>query len=1241
MNTVTIRELPGAADGVLRVSVDFGNGTSVEVDVRDPASAEQERLLTWYFEEHLRYPFLDGVRAGEATELVSAYGRDLFGQVFAGEAAYGFRQLRQRGFDGCRLVVEGSAAVHRLHWETLEDPDPAGGPVALRIPVTRRVGRRPVPFDLPSGRSVLRILVVTARPDGPQDVGYRTISRPLSEAVRQARIPVVVDIVRPGTWQALREQLRATSAKHGTGWYQVVHFDVHGGFGTAVTFAAGTAGGRYLFDPAHAGPAASGNRPQGFLFFETATAGRAQPVPAAQVAALLTQHRVGVAVLNACQSAMQDTAGEASLALELASAGTAVAVGMAYSVTVSAAARAMPVFYEQLAEGVDPVVAGLAMRRQLHDDKTRRGYFDMDLELEDWVLPVVFGQRDLAYELAPMSAAEQEVFYRRQAAVSAEPRVEYGFVGRDLDIHELERRLLLSADRNLVLVQGLAGTGKSTLLRHVAWWWQHTGLIEQAFFVSYEERAWTAEQIIRHVATQVWHGEELARWESQSLPARTAQVTSLLRSRRFLLVLDNAESIAASPAAIPHSLPAHERVALGELLAGLRRGRTLVLVGSRQSDDDWLAPAGLTDDVYPLPGLDPQAASDLLHRIVTRHGGTHHVTAHADPDQREALTELITLLDGSPLLMTVVLPQLAHTSPAQVLADLAVGSDTSDPMHVLRQGIEYSHGRLDPAVQQAMLLLAPFTATIPTVLLDAYHLGLAGSAPDAADGVDLAGAVAELVRVGLAAPDPHLAGWIRIVPSLPYFLRNRLHQQPDRAMAAAQAHYALYGGLADAIERLLTDQQPDQRALGRVIASAEYANLTTALGHGQNTSQPIIDIIRALEEFLDQTRQNEARRRLLDHAIATYPEPVTSHQRWELLDLHNLAGATALDQRRWADAHAHYQIELDMKQALDRRDALGVTYHQLGRVAQEQRQWAQAEHYYRQAIENKLEFGDRLSPARTYHQLGVVAQEQRQWEQAEQYYRQGLDLFLEFGNQHNAAGAYHQLGVVALEQGQWAQSERYHRQSLKIFLEFGDRHNAAGAYHQLGVIADNNREWAQAEQCYRQALDIYLEFGDRHHAAVTYHQLGLVAQELGQWVQAEQYYGQALEIFLKFGDRYHAATARHQLGRVAHEQRQWVQAELCYRQAVDTYLEFGDRHHAAMTCHQLGLALVELDRHGEAVAALLRAAFLWREENGAWPDKTVEQLRQHRVRLSAGEFGRLVTEAAPPGLGDELRAELG
>ncbi|MEV0900813.1 tetratricopeptide repeat protein [Actinoplanes sp. NPDC049802] len=511
--------------------------------------------------------------------------------------------------------------------------------------------------------------------------------------------------------------------------------------------------------------------------------------------------------------------------------------------------------------------------------------------------------------------------------------------------------------------------------------------------------------------------------------AQTGLVTARLRAARHLIVIDNAESIAASPAAIPHALPDLERDRLVRLLAGLRGGRTLLLVGSRE-DEAWLAGSTFAGSVYDLPGLDPQAAADLMERILDRHGGTQWLSETTEQVQREALTDLVRLLDGYPLPMTVVVPQLADTPPTQVLAELRAGHENADPTMAARRAIEYSHGKLDPVLQKSILLLAPFTASIPVPVLDAYVEALRiDPAGVDLDPVDLPAAVAELRRVGLAAEHPTMVGFVQIVPILPYFLRNRLRDNPALEQTCGNGHYLLYTALAATYEKLLTGNDPRQRATGQAVVKAEYANLTAAVDHARRTRQPVLALIRALSHYLDQTQQHGTRRSLLEVAIACHPIAETPDEQWELLDLHNMAGHTAMAQHRLGDAAQHYTTELAMKQALGNRRSEAVTYHQLGRVAQEQRRFGQAEQHYRQALDIDLEFGNRHGAARTYHNLGVVAQEQRRFEQAEQRYRQALDILLEFGDRHGAARTYHQLGVVAQEQRRFEQAEQHYRQA--------------------------------------------------------------------------------------------------------------------------------------------------------------------------------------------------------------------
>ena len=214
-----------------------------------------------------------------------------------------------------------------------------------------------------------------------------------------------------------------------------------------------------------------------------------------------------------------------------------------------------------------------AARQALHDDPARQAYFDQQLDLQDWVLPVGFSQQPVPLRLRPMDEAEQARFFQRQADIGDEPATEYGFVGRDLDIQAVERRLLAAPDSNELLVQGMAGAGKSTLLAHLAWWWQRTSLVEQVFRFSWEDRAWTAAQIIREIRARLLGPVEQARADTMPAAAQLEQAAELLRATRHLLILDNAESITATPAAIPHALDPGEQAQIRTLLARLRGGR--------------------------------------------------------------------------------------------------------------------------------------------------------------------------------------------------------------------------------------------------------------------------------------------------------------------------------------------------------------------------------------------------------------------------------------------------------------------------------------------------------------------------------------------------------------------------------------------------------------------------------------------------------------------------------------------
>jgi hypothetical protein len=860
---ILIRETGQSADG-FTAEISFGDSPPYAARVQDPFTPEQEERLGWYFEEWLRFPFVKTVEAEQAAASVTAYGEALFDQLFKTDphvlAAYKLALVEAGGYGALSLALIGSPAFHALHWEALKDPH-HGRPLAVECPCLRLNARPPNLHASVRPAPTLNVLLVSARPGGRRDVGYRTISRPLVEALETSRIRAQIDIVRPGTYRALVEHLEETRARRGDGYYHLIHFDLHGTLLTHAQFVAREVGAALsaLAYGDYAQPTLAPFEGQrAFLLFEGATPAAPDYVADAHLAQLLQAHQLPIAVLNACQSGKQVGAQETSLGSRLMAAGVQLVVAMGYSVTVSAAALLMETLYGALLDGQPLAQAIRRGRLALYNAKGRRAAYDQTIQLEDWLLPVVYQNRPTSLKLTAFdSPADEAAYFERRAARYRAPRPEYGFVGRDVDILEIEKRLLRRGDgeaaRNVLLVQGMGGAGKTTLLRHLMEWWQTTRLVERVIYFGYDAKAYTLEQIADATARQVY-GADYVR-EYQQMPSEAAKLEKLigtLRGTRHLLVLDNLESITGAALAIQHTLDAAARERLAGFVARLAGGRTLVLLGSR-GPEEWLVarfaksfPQAAT---YELPGLDPEAASLLAERILQRAGVAHY---RSHPDHRDALRQLLKLLDGYPLALEVVLANLARQTPGDVLAaftqglaelDAATSGDLwQDKTRSILRCVEYSHSNLAPEAQALLACLAPFTSVVNTSWLPQYSAQLRAQPALAKLPFDQWGTVLQAAQNwGLLTPHEIGGGYLRLQPLLPYFLRERLNRPAPaegkgladggaaaRAAveAAFRAHYDEVGG---ALAELIKSKEPQQRQLGQALIGLEYENLRTAV----------------------------------------------------------------------------------------------------------------------------------------------------------------------------------------------------------------------------------------------------------------------------------------------------------------------------------------------------------------------------------------------------------------------------
>ncbi|WP_430015330.1 tetratricopeptide repeat protein [Microcystis protocystis FBCC-A270] len=1221
MLVLTIRE-EGINDGGFTATLNFDSGNSYPITVTDPFTNQEEKDLEWYFEEWLVFPTLETDKAQKAANSVQNYGENLFKQVFQSNLnAYGeYRDLRKQ-LSQLQIIIESqSPEFQALHWEALKDPD-LPRPFSIDCIISRqRRGATVVPVQMATYPTI-NLLVVIARPNEESDVNYRTISRPLVELVNSSEIPVKIDILRPGTYESLTRHLD----EKGEGYYHVIHFDVHGGLMEYEQYQRQVHGDSWRYQRGWGlEDLAEYEGVKAFLFLEGEEKGQATPVEATELANLLTGKNIPICILNACQSAKQisqesEDYRETSLGSRLMTAGMQAVVAMGYSVTVSAAKLMMKPIYQQLLNGKDLTEAMRKGRLELFNNKQRRAYYNTIIDLEDWLLPVIYCRGKINLNLRPFTPEEEEKYWEHIGNQYVFPLPEYGFVGRDLEILKMEKALL---KHNILLLKGMGGTGKTTLLNYLREWWQKTNWATHIFYFGYDRKAWTLEQIVHEIGQGIYNRFEQASFQAMNLKARVRKLEQKLRSEAYILILDNLESVTGQPLAIQNTLPENEREEIAEFLKNLVGGKTKVILGSR-SEESWLQRRTFKENIYPLQGLDQESRTELAERILERQAKSRKNAIKKD----DYFKRLMKLLAGYPLAMEVVLANLKRQSPEEIwqglqLAELVNVGDEDKTNNIIKC-VEYSHSNLSEEAQKLLLCLAPFSGFIDRSDIPNYSQQLQQLEPLQGYQFDqFDAAIEEAIHWGLLSPmSEEMPSLLTIQPIFPYFLKTKLKElAPETQAAIWEGFKNHYRDLAGYYENLLDSKNPQEKQLGILFCRWEYENLFNALQICLE-KQEDIGIFFCLNNYFDVTNDVSSKLKLCEsvcQACQTYPEQIKTG-----IIGGNIVGALGNLALAYQETKNYEQakqtnlkvIELTQNlQGVDEQQkaySLGNAYHNLGMVAQELREWEQARSYYQQALEIKIEYGAaggtqsaRYEQARTLHQLGYLAQELREWEQARSYYQQALEIKIEYGDRFSQAITLHQLGYLAQELREWEQARSYYLQAIEIYIEYGARYGQANPLHNLGNVAQELREWEQARSYYQQALEIKIEYGDRYSQASTLGQLGIVAQELREWEQARSYYQQALEISIEYGDRFSQARTLHNLGVVAQELREWEQARSYFQQAIEIKIEYGDRYSQASTLHNLGRVAEEVGELSQAKSYYLQALQIWAEFNDGYRVQT-------------------------------------
>jgi hypothetical protein len=293
-------------------------------------------------------------------------------------------------------------------------------------------------------------------------------------------------------------------------------------------------------------------------------------------------------------------------------------------------------------------------------------------------------------------------------APASDPLAPIGrFVGRDAAFYTLE--LALQWQR-VVVVHGPAGTGKTELAKAFGRWWQATGGIEKpdwVIFYSFEPgiASFGLDGVVTAIGLRLFGPDFIGC--TQDAEERGRLILKVLCEHRLLLIWDNFESVCTlpDPAGVTPPLGAVEQSRMRAFLHAVAQdGKSGVIVTSR-TPEDWLGDVRRLELGGLLPGEAAEMAEDVLRP---------YPAARAKRQER-AFAELMAWLDGHPLSLRLLLPQLEHISAGGLLAalqgktaDLPPGFVGEGRLASLGASLKYSFDHLTADGQARVAALALF-----------------------------------------------------------------------------------------------------------------------------------------------------------------------------------------------------------------------------------------------------------------------------------------------------------------------------------------------------------------------------------------------------------------------------------------------------------------------------------------------------------------------------------------------------
>ena len=1229
--TLTIIDLPDAAQVQIRLTDADGNSENLPPAAFTlPLAADEWAALDWYYRAYPQNP-IGALPRAEATETaLRNLGRLLYESLFPADslARAGLHRLIEQDTRPELAIVSARPEFLALPWELLNEPD-LGYFAAVWPGILRQSTLDLMPaIDEPRTDESLNVLLLSPAPGDPiagnptagdillpnaadaNAVSGGSLADAAVAALESLNAPASLDHPRPATWNSLRQQLERTP-----NYYHLVHLD-------GITIDA-----------------------NGAILLET-DAGAPDPIAPDTIGAALAAAGVNIALISA--GAAPDNAAAPAwcqMAQAIANAGVAQVAILPYALHPDAAGPALRAFYTALARGNPPAASIAALRRSLMDTPERITLHGKRI-VWDWPGPAVVQSRPyIPPTIAepqpdPLAAPVINPVEAPTDDLQIPAAGQYGLVGRQTELRELERRLSTNA---IVLLSADAGAGKTELALGLCRWFLKParsrypgGVFYTAFEASHPAGL---ERVVHEIGTAV------AGLDFADLPAEQQRrwVTAYLQENPSLLVWDNGENVAGFPDGAPGLLSDSELPQLAAFLDAVTVGpagsRALLL--TRRPDEPWLTMPHAAVVLNPLAGPDRIAlAANIMNQAAIP-------ASRVDAD----FAALLELLAGHPLAMQVVLPILKELPAASISAELRRRLDEStantdadananEPGRspILTAAMAYAFTRMPHRSRTHLPFLALFQRRVMLDILShiteerIYGQVMGGDLASGASrsllaadgGMQSSGrsysACRALLRTAQAAGflEPVSPSVYQINPALPWFLGRQLSRQVSGAgiRQLEQEFVRVYADTADYFMESLYENQDT----GVTAVLAEEGNLTQALGlaaeyrqwdNAQILMQPLAQVYRMQKRFPELRRRRAQLLDIIGHTAADatandaidfwqYLLGTDAMESVELLELDRAAG--------FNQQLLDYLLE-QPDGAADPRTA--AVYHQNGLIATRRGQYDTASEWLEKGLEIIDGGDDQESIADACFAIGQVRHHQRQYGAAKEWYRRALDIHQRLPDYEEMVNDCRALGAACHFRFEFDEARSWYHRAREMVEENRDEETAVHIFHALGTVDHSEYLFEDAQSWYQQALGLSDRLGMTDQMIVEFHHLGTLAQARGIPDEAEEWLTVALERREEMGDWRGAGDEARQIGVLHHEQGNLAQAEQWYDRARQHFEECRDVSRCARTYGQLGVVAEEQGNLPDALEWVARTHRIAADYNLP----VMPQVKAHLARL--------------------------